>query len=256
MIILPSMRKARHAPASVWTPADLYDGVTDDGAFLNANNLGSIYQDLSRVTAPAVDTVVGSFDDLSGNGNHGTTQSTATRPILRLEGGKYHLEGDEFDRHLYCPNGGAKLGSDHSTTMFARIRTYASQTTWREILGYGLQSSRQMRYLGQRATTNVIGYLGHGFDVDSAVDSDDGFTTIVMEMQEANNGTITLYQDGAQIARDTGTKTDVNTSATDLYFFQGQLGTENAKVDIQWAGILYREISPTERASINSYDGE
>jgi len=82
-----------------WTPASLFES-SELGVYYDPSVLSSIWQDSDRTVAGAVDSPVGAMDDLSGNGNHALQTVDVSRPILRLSGGKYHLECDGVDDGL------------------------------------------------------------------------------------------------------------------------------------------------------------
>jgi hypothetical protein len=75
---------------------------------------GNVWQDEAGTT-PAVNDgdPVARLDDLSGNGNHLTVETTSRRPAFKISGGKYWLEFDGTDDELntgYSPRNEGSIG--------------------------------------------------------------------------------------------------------------------------------------------------
>jgi hypothetical protein len=71
------------------------------GLWYDPSDFSTLYQDSAGTTpVTAVGDPVGKILDKSGNGNHATQATDASRPILRNDGTNYYLEFDGVDNSL------------------------------------------------------------------------------------------------------------------------------------------------------------
>ena len=83
--------------SSGFNPASLF-GADDDGWYREAS-LATTFTDSARTTSTTVGNPVGGVTDLSGKGNHGTTDDDAERATLRqAANGSYYYEFDAPNR--------------------------------------------------------------------------------------------------------------------------------------------------------------
>jgi len=83
--------------SSAFNPASLFGG-SDDGWYREAS-LATTFTDAARTIPTTVGNPVGGVTDLSGKGNHGTTDTDAERTTLRqAANGSYYYEFDTSDR--------------------------------------------------------------------------------------------------------------------------------------------------------------
>jgi hypothetical protein len=67
------------------------------GAWYDPSDLSTVWADTAGTTPASVDGAVARIDDKSGNNNHATQATLASRPILRQSGGLTYLEFDGID---------------------------------------------------------------------------------------------------------------------------------------------------------------
>jgi len=90
------------AVPSAFSPLKLFSA-GEEGAWYDPSDLSTMYQD-SAATTPvtAVEQPVGYIADKSGNGNHATQATAASRPILREDAsGNRYLDFDGVDDELF-----------------------------------------------------------------------------------------------------------------------------------------------------------
>lgn len=77
----------------------------EQGAWYDPSDLSTMYQDAAgRIPVTGVGQPVGLILDKSGRGNHATQSTTASRPTLQQESGKYYLSFDGVDDFLVTGN--------------------------------------------------------------------------------------------------------------------------------------------------------
>ena len=77
----------------------------EQGAWYDPSDLSTMYQDAAgTIPVTGVGQPVGKILDKSGRGNHATQSTTATRPTLQQESGKYYLSFDGVDDSLVTGN--------------------------------------------------------------------------------------------------------------------------------------------------------
>ena len=92
-----SIGAAGFSASSAFDPASLFGG-SDDGWYREAS-LATTFTDSARTTSTTVGNPVGGVTDLSGKGNHGTTDTDEERTTLRqAANGSYYYEFDTSDR--------------------------------------------------------------------------------------------------------------------------------------------------------------
>ena len=92
-----SIGAAGFSASSAFDPASLFGG-SDDGWYREAS-LATTFTDSARTTSTTVGNPVGGVTDLSGKGNHGTTDTDGERATLRqAANGSYYYEFDTDDR--------------------------------------------------------------------------------------------------------------------------------------------------------------
>jgi len=92
-----SIGAAGFSASSAFDPASLFGG-SDDGWYREAS-LATTFTDSARTTSTTVGNPVGGVTDLSGKGNHGTTDTDMERTTLRqAANGSYYYEFDATDR--------------------------------------------------------------------------------------------------------------------------------------------------------------
>ena len=92
-----SIGAAGFSASSAFDPASLFGG-SDDGWYREAS-LATTFTDAARTTSTTVGNPVGGVTDLSGKGNHGTTDTDMERTTLRqAANGSYYYEFDATDR--------------------------------------------------------------------------------------------------------------------------------------------------------------
>jgi hypothetical protein len=90
-----------HVPPVGFTPLDLFIA-GEQGAWYDPSDFSTMFQDSAGTTpVTAVGQPVGKIDDKSGNGNHASQATAASRPVLQIDGnGKHYLEFDGVDDSL------------------------------------------------------------------------------------------------------------------------------------------------------------
>lgn len=91
-----------------FNPADLFAS-GEDGTFINANDLSTVFQERTGASATTPSTVgdpVGTILDQSGNGTHWTAPADNQRPTLETSGGLYYLDFSGTD-YMECTVNGA-----------------------------------------------------------------------------------------------------------------------------------------------------
>jgi hypothetical protein len=92
-----SIGAAGFSASSAFDPVSLFGG-SDDGWYREAS-LATTFTDSARTIPTTVGNPVGGVTDLSGKGNHGTTDTDAERATLRqAANGNYYYEFDTTDR--------------------------------------------------------------------------------------------------------------------------------------------------------------
>jgi hypothetical protein len=97
-----ALARIGRSAAAPFTPASLFASA-EPGAWYDASDLTSMFQDSAGTTPAVVDAVVGKWNDKSGRGNHATQATTAAKPILRQAGALYYLEFDGVDDKWTVP---------------------------------------------------------------------------------------------------------------------------------------------------------
>lgn len=83
----------RHSPFR-FNPATLFGGGAQ-GAWYDPSDLSTLFQDAAgTVPVASIGDPVGRISDKSGNGNHATQSTAASRPLLQQTAGLYHLTFD------------------------------------------------------------------------------------------------------------------------------------------------------------------
>lgn len=94
----------------------------EQGSYYNIQDTSTMFQDAAGTTPAVVGQVVGLVQDQSGNGNHATQNTTASKPILRQNAsGHYYLEFDGFDDFLTTA-ATLNLAATDKLTIFAGLR--------------------------------------------------------------------------------------------------------------------------------------
>ncbi len=166
-------------PPPPFDPGTLADLV----AFYDPNDLDTVWQDTAATTPAIADDPVGRIDDISGNGNHLLQATAGKRPILRLSGGKYHIEFDGSDDFL----------ADTFTLAQPFTRISALRQTWANntyILDGGSPAASAL-YNGGGGNTYLY---GGGFDCLVSAAPDD---TWIVQSENWNGAS-------SRIARDNG----------------------------------------------------
>lgn len=113
------------APATPSINLDsLYSG-GEVGGYYSFQDLSKLKQNSDGTGAAAVGSPVGYVEDLSGNGNHLVTLTTARRPTLQQDaGGNYYLDLDGVDDEFRCYDGtNANLLQSTQFSFFTAIET-------------------------------------------------------------------------------------------------------------------------------------
>lgn len=93
----------------------------EQGVWYDPSDLSTMYQDAAGTTpVTAVGQPVGKILDKSGRGNHATQSTTASRPTLQQESGKYYLSFDGVDDSLVTGN--INFSATDKMTVFAGVR--------------------------------------------------------------------------------------------------------------------------------------
>jgi len=74
----------------------------EQGAYYDPSDSSTVFQDAAMTTPAGDGDPVGAIMDKSGNGNHITQSTAASRPALRNVGGLWYLEFDGTDDFLAC----------------------------------------------------------------------------------------------------------------------------------------------------------
>lgn len=83
-----------------WSPLELF-AAGEKGVWYDPSDFSTMWQDTAGTTpVTAVGQAVARIDDKSGNGNHATQATPASRPLLQESGGKYYLDFDGTDDAL------------------------------------------------------------------------------------------------------------------------------------------------------------
>jgi hypothetical protein len=88
--------------AAAFTPAALF--AASSGLAFDPTNTSSVYQDSTGTTPGAVSSPVGKVLDQSGNNNHATQATAASRPLLVSSSGVQCLQLDGVDDRLALPD--------------------------------------------------------------------------------------------------------------------------------------------------------
>jgi hypothetical protein len=112
---------SRSAGVPSYSPLSLFDA-GEQGVWYDPSDFSTMYQDNLGVTpVTAVGQTVGRIEDKSGNGNHATQATAASRPILRqTAGGLYYLEFDGTDDFLVTGN--IDFSATDEMTVIAGVR--------------------------------------------------------------------------------------------------------------------------------------
>lgn len=103
-----------------WSPAALFSA-SEHGAYYDPSDLSTLFQDAAGTTPVAADgDPVGLIQDKSGNGNHATQSTSASRPLYRTDGSLHWLEFDGVDDSLAC-EGSSTLGHNEGLTYAAMV---------------------------------------------------------------------------------------------------------------------------------------
>jgi hypothetical protein len=102
--------------------------VGEQGAWYDPSDLSTMYQTNAAVTPAVVGSTVGRIEDKSGNGNHATQATAASRPILRQDaGGLYYLEFDGTDDFLVT--GAIDFSASDEMSVFVGLRKSSDAAT-------------------------------------------------------------------------------------------------------------------------------
>lgn len=114
---LSAVSRASRRPFS---PASLFSS-GEQGVWYDPSDLSTMYQDAAgTIPVTAVGQPVGKILDKSGRGNHATQSTTARRPTLQQESGKYYLSFDGVDDYLVTGN--INFSATDKMTVFAGVR--------------------------------------------------------------------------------------------------------------------------------------
>lgn len=108
-----------------FSPLSLFTGA--QGWYFDPSDLSTVFQDSAGTTPGAVGQPVGLIRDKSGNGNHATQSTAASRPILRQSGSLYYLEFDGVDDFL--ATSAINLTASDEMSVFAGLRKLSDAAT-------------------------------------------------------------------------------------------------------------------------------
>ena len=112
-------------------PASLF-AASEPGAWLDPSDPATLFSDTAGTTQAGIGDPVALVLDKSGNGNHATQPTLASRPILRESDGLRYLELDGVDDFLFTPT--ITPGTD-KVHVFAGARALVDQSG--VIIGHG-----------------------------------------------------------------------------------------------------------------------
>ena len=108
----------RHSPFR-FNPATLFGGVLP-GTFYDPSDLSTLFQDAAgTIPVTSIGDPVGRILDKSGNGNHATQSTAASRPLLQQTNGLYHLTFDGSNDSLLT--GTINFTSTNKITVFSGL---------------------------------------------------------------------------------------------------------------------------------------
>ena len=119
--VLRSVFCAASGGASPTNPVQALFANGEQGAWYDPSDFSTMFQDAAcTVPVTAAGDPVGRILDKSGNGNHATQASAASKPILQESGGLYYLQFDGIDDSL--STGSIDFTSTDKMTAVAGVR--------------------------------------------------------------------------------------------------------------------------------------
>ncbi len=228
----------RSSGGTAFDPATLFTG--QSGGWYDPSDLGTVWQDVGRTVPGAVDAVVGSLDDKSGNGRHLLRQnSDPRRPILRQSGALYYLEFDGVDDCLLATFG--------MTYPFDRVSAFdqITYTNGRYILDGGEANQSILQNRG--GSPNIAQWTG-GLGTEPTPQAGPLGTPKVVT--ERWNGASSSLQVNSSAAA-TGTLPSVALTGISV----GDAAGAGAPANIKFYGVLCRSgtLTASEIASYKAY---
>ena len=118
----------RHSPILRFSPLSLFSGGTP-GAWYDPSDFGTMFQDSAgTIPVTAVEQPVGLVLDKSGSGNNAFQTTSASRPLLKIDGsGNYYWNFDGVDDSFVTNN--INLASTDKLSIFAGIQKVLNDAT-------------------------------------------------------------------------------------------------------------------------------
>ena len=116
-----------------FTPAFIF-AASEPGVWIDPSDPAALFSDTAGTTQAGIGDPVALVLDKSGNGNHATQPTLASRPILREAGGLRYLEFDGVDDFLVTTT--ITPGTD-KVQMFAGVRKLGEAGTFRALAEFG-----------------------------------------------------------------------------------------------------------------------
>jgi hypothetical protein len=121
------LRNREVAAAGSFSPSILF-GAGEQGVWYDPSDMATLFQDDAGLTpVTAAGQIVGLILDKSGNGNHATQATGASKPILRNTGGLWYLEFDGIDDAM--TTAAINFTVTNKLTLFAGIRKLSDSAT-------------------------------------------------------------------------------------------------------------------------------
>ena len=115
--------QARVRLFNVFSPLNLFSN-GEQGAWYDPSDLTTLYQDSAGTTPVTADgDPVGLMLDKSGNDNHASQATSASRPVYRTDGVLHWLESDGIDDRLILPTSTIGGPSDSNSMFTASLTT-------------------------------------------------------------------------------------------------------------------------------------
>jgi len=241
---------------SAFTPATLFAS-GEQGAWYDPSDLTTLYQDSAGTTPVTADgDPVGRMEDKSGNGNHATQATSASRPVYRTDGTLHRLEFDGVDDLLKTAT--IDWGATSQMELVAAIKsldTSGGNNTWIhtqdgvESFRFGIQSPRT-------STTHHRMFVNGNTDTLLPV-TDAKYAPpdkrVIGASVDFAAGTASLRLDGVEVVGRTSLSSGSFPNAELVIGMLASSGIGEAQIELYGAAIIDRLLTPSERTSAEQF---
>lgn len=205
-----------------FTPLNLFS-TGEQGVWFDPSDMATLFQDdAGTVPVTAAGQVVGRVLDKSGNANHATQATAASKPILRNSGSLWWLEFDGVDDFLVT--GSINFAATDAVSIFAGLRKLNDATT-ACFIETGTDSSTINGSFGSfapgQAGVNKFDVRSRGTVAQNAITTDVAFnapvTVVLTGQSDISDDLLTMRLNGAVAGINSGNQGNGNYASLPMY---------------------------------------